>query len=184
MFKFVQCYFCLYDFTRIANTGIFLSCFRNSIIILQYFQALIEIFFLSHDWIGRMKYSEWGLLAPIGCCKYEVILESSIRVFWGLAYISLNSSVRLSIREVLTFFKYLNKNVYYFDPLFMIKKLNYLRDNSIIYLESSYWKISLWPRCWIKKRIGGRKSISKSVRLLNSYMIWVQTGVSQVSFYL
>nr|ABK21482.1 unknown [Picea sitchensis] len=32
----------------------------------------------------------------------------------------------------------------------MIKRLNYLRDNSVIFFFSSHKKKSLRPRCWIK----------------------------------
>lgn len=37
-----------------------------------------------------------------------------------------------------------------FDPFILIIRLNYLRDNSVISLESSYWRGGLRPRCWIK----------------------------------
>jgi len=37
-----------------------------------------------------------------------------------------------------------------FDPFILIIRLNYLRDNSVIFLESSYWRGDLRPRCWIK----------------------------------
>ena len=40
--------------------------------------------------------------------------------------------------------------VYIFDPFILIIRLNYLRDNSVIFLESSYWRGGLRPRCWIK----------------------------------
>ena len=40
--------------------------------------------------------------------------------------------------------------LYFFDPFIMIIRLNYLRDNSVIFLESSYWRGGLRPRCWIK----------------------------------
>ena len=65
----------------------------------------------------------------------------------------------------------------------MIIRLSYLRDNSVIVFESSYWQSRLRPRCWIKKNFGCSGPVIRSVRPLNSYMIWVQTGVSQVGFY-
>lgn len=33
--------------------------------------------------------------------------------------------------------------------LFLKDLISYSRDNSTIFLESSYWKKSLWPRCWL-----------------------------------
>ena len=40
--------------------------------------------------------------------------------------------------------------IYLFDPVILIIRLNSLRNNSAIFLESSYWRGVLWPRCWIK----------------------------------
>ena len=37
-----------------------------------------------------------------------------------------------------------------FDPFIWIIRLNYLRDNSVISLESSYCRGGLRPPCWIK----------------------------------
>jgi len=37
-----------------------------------------------------------------------------------------------------------------FDPFIFIIRLNYLRDNSVTFLESSYWRGGLRPRCWMK----------------------------------
>lgn len=41
-------------------------------------------------------------------------------------------------------------DLYLFDPFILIIRLNYLRDNSVIFLESSYRQGGLRPRCWIK----------------------------------
>lgn len=40
--------------------------------------------------------------------------------------------------------------LYLLDPFILIVRLNYLRDNSVIFLESSYRQGGLRPRCWIK----------------------------------
>ena len=37
-----------------------------------------------------------------------------------------------------------------FDSVVLIIRLNYVRDNSVIFLESSYWRGGLRPRCWMK----------------------------------
>ena len=70
------------------------------------------------------------------------------------------------------------------DPLIKIVRLSYFRDNSVIFFESSYLQERLRPRCWIKKSLRCSSFNRRSVRPLNFYMIWVQTGVSQVGFYL
>ena len=70
------------------------------------------------------------------------------------------------------------------DPLLKIKRLSYFRDNSVIFFESSYLQERLRPRCWIKKSSRCSSFERRSVRPLKFYMIWVQTGVSQVGFYL
>jgi hypothetical protein len=50
------------------------------------------------------------------------------------------------LNSSLPFFTYLC----FSDPLFLIIRLNYLRDNSVIFFESSYQQKGLRPRCWIK----------------------------------
>jgi len=43
-----------------------------------------------------------------------------------------------------------NIDLWLIDPVLLIKKLSYLRDNSVIFLKSSYRQKRLRPRCWIK----------------------------------
>ena len=61
---------------------------------------------------------------------------------------------------------------------------SYHRDNSVIIFLRSYLKNNLRPRCWINNPLQCKNLKRKSVRLLINYMIWVQTGVNQVGFYL
>lgn len=70
------------------------------------------------------------------------------------------------------------------ELLFYDRWLRYFGDNSVISLKSSYWMGGLRPRCWIRSTRGGRSFQGWTVRSLNSYMIWVQVGVSQTGFYL
>lgn len=54
------------------------------------------------------------------------------------------------IEKLNKLFLYYYINLWLNDPLLTIIRLNYLRDNSVIFFESSYRKKSLRPRCWIK----------------------------------
>ena len=72
----------------------------------------------------------------------------------------------------------------FFDPFFAITKSSYQRDNSVIFFVSSYLKKRLRPRCWLILSFRCSNLKSGSVRPLKVYVSWVQTGVSQVGFYL
>jgi len=65
-----------------------------------------------------------------------------------------------------------------------IKKSSYHRDNRLILSESPNWRERLAPRCWLRASSKCRSLLSRFVQPLKPYMSWVQTGVSQVSFYL
>jgi hypothetical protein len=86
------------------------------------------------------------------------------------------------INSSLLFYTYLC----FSDPLILIIRLNYLKDNSVIFFENSYQQKGLRPQCWIKINFWrkGFNIFIRSVRPLKSYMICVQNGVSQVGFYL
>jgi len=59
----------------------------------------------------------------------------------------------------------------YFDPFILIIRLNYLKDNSVNFLESSYWRGGLRPRRWIKVNFFVQElKVIGSVRPLKSYM--------------
>ena len=69
--------------------------------------------------------------------------------------------------------------------IYLMVRLNYLWDNSIISLESSYWRGGLWPRCWIKVNFQCKSWkcywVCSTFKFLNDLS---SDHVSQVGFYL
>jgi len=85
----------------------------------------------------RRPYIVWHL-----SCLYIVFCFSCFKLSWMFCW----GDGRNIFNSCLFLYIYLNL----FHPFILIIRLIYLRENSVIFLESSYWRGGLRPRCWIK----------------------------------
>ena len=137
------------------RAAVFWPC-KGSIII----SSLIVIWY---EWLDEtlavlvVSFIEFGFWVKILKCFYGTrrpyrVWHFSYLYYVFVFYFSMDKcfvGVMVGIFLTPLWFKYIF--IYnFFYPFILIIRLNYLRDNIVIFLESSYWRGGLRPRYWIK----------------------------------